>query len=231
MKECVRVQCLHHRRLFRECLLSILESRQFVVRAADHSTWDFRKQLYEWRPDVILIDLNLPERLTVEIAQHVKTYLEGVKVVVLVPPQPTDPYDKQKILDCIEAGANGYLCEQSSLDELTQAIDSVLAGATFCSPRIVDSMFAELAQFAREARGRRRVESTTLTQRELEVLSWVAEGLSNKQIAKRLSLSLYTIKNHIHRILEKLQVHDRFAAAKRAVDNEWLLPTNAYDVA
>jgi DNA-binding NarL/FixJ family response regulator len=62
-------------------------------------------------------------------------------------------------------------------------------------------------------------------------LSWVAEGLSNKQIAKRLSLSLYTIKNHIHRILEKLQVHDRFAAAKRAVDNEWLLPTNAYDVA
>ena len=231
MSKSVRLQCLHHHRLFRECLLAFLGSREFVVRGVDHSNWDFRKQLYEWRPHVMLVDLNLPDRLAVEITRHVRTYLEGVKIILLISSQHTNAYDKQKILECIEVGANGYLWEQSSLDELTMAIDNVLSGDTYCSPQIVDSMFAELALFARAARGRKRVEATTLTQRELEVLSWIAEGLSNKQIAKRLSLSLYTVKNHVHRILDKLQVRDRSAAVKHAVDNEWLTPANVYDVA
>ena len=231
MSQSVRLQCLHHHRLFRECLRSGLESHQFIVREVDHSKSDFRKQLYDWPADVILVDLDLPERLAVEITRHARTYLRDAKVVLLIPSQHASAYDKQKIFECIDVGANGYLWEQSSLDELTAAISHVLQGATYCSPQIVDSMFAELALFHREARTRRRVHSMTLTQRELEVLGWIAEGLSNKQVAKRLSLSLYTVKNHVHRILEKLQVDDRFAAVKRAVDNEWLLPPSVCDVA
>ena len=125
------------------------------------------------------------------------------------------------VLECVEAGAHGFVLEESSLEDLRNAIDLVVAGQRFYSQSIVESMFDQLALFSRESRWRSRLKNVALTQRELEVLRWIAEGLSNKQVARKLSVSLYTVKNHVHNILEKLQVSDRFEAVEQAIDNRW----------
>ena len=83
-------------------------------------------------------------------------------------------------------------------------------------------MFAELVAFARQSRWQRHIKATILSPRELEILGWIADGSSNKEIAQRLCLSLYTVKNHVHNILEKMQVSDRREAVRFAVAQGWL---------
>lgn len=122
-------------------------------------------------------------------------------------------------VDWAEAGAVGYLLRNEPLSDLFAVMDSTARGETRCSPRVTAMLVRRVAMLAGES----RMQATTvhLTAREHEVLRLVDEGLSNKQIARRLSIELRTVKNHVHRVLEKLQVHRRDdAVAKfRATDH------------
>jgi len=117
---------------------------------------------------------------------------------------------------CVASGASGCLLEDASLDELKLSIDRLVSGEHVCSPQLVSAMFRQLVELSRDSIVAERAGEVNLTPRERQILQLMAERMSNQAIADSLSLSLYTVKNHVHNILEKLQVDDRFDAIEHA---------------
>ena len=127
-------------------------------------------------------------------------------------------------LALLREGARGYLFRDQSLTELRDAILEVAAGATVCTPRVAHLLFSRLAELGRERRRGERLEVLELTSREIEILRLIADGLKNQEIAKRLYLSVHTVKNHVHNILERLGVKSRWSAVTHAREKGWLQP-------
>ena len=218
MERAIHVKILHRNRLFRECLVSVLaDDQRFDIRAVDHSDTCGLELLERDGADVVLIDLNLPDQAAVELTQRLRRNIERTKLLLLAYAS-----SQSCLIECIAAGAHGCILETSSLSELEDAIEKVLSGETFCSQEIVQTMFDRLAQTADTSSWRRPAESIGLTPRELEVVGLISERLSNKEIARKLSLSIYTVKNHVHNIVEKLQVEDRHEAVEHAQRQRWL---------
>jgi DNA-binding NarL/FixJ family response regulator len=167
-------------------------------------------------PDVVLISLDAPAKLALELTKQVARDLPRVKVLIL------GLLEEEEILECVEAGAHGYVLKQESLEDLGRAIEGAMRGETLCSPRIAHTLFSRLAQLAQHPPGGEDGEPLALTARQLEILRLIAQGLSNKQIANRLMLSLHTVKNHVHSILECLNVPDRAQAVEYAYQKRWL---------
>jgi DNA-binding NarL/FixJ family response regulator len=225
MTRAVRLGIIHRNRLFRECLASVLsEDDRFQVTDLDHRDPDYLKGIEEQGLGMVLIDLNLPEQLAVGLTQQIRQCAARVKVILLAQTQALLSHGAAEdlLVECLAAGAHGCVLEQSSLQELQTAIQKVIAGERFYSPEIIPSMCYRLAESVRASSWRERVKSLELTPRELQVVSLIADGLSNKQIARRLSLSLYTVKNHVHNVVEKLQVESRFKAVEYARQRGWL---------
>lgn len=126
------------------------------------------------------------------------------------------PDSDEEILSCIEVeGAAGYVVMDASLDDLLKNIRAVMRGETLCSPRIAGLAFGRMSALARENEARTNLNHDTgLTRRELEIVRLIDEGLSNKEIANRLHIEVSTVKNHVHNILDKLHLQDRYSAAK-----------------
>jgi DNA-binding NarL/FixJ family response regulator len=159
------------------------------------------------RPDIILVDTRMPG--SVDVMYALAAAAPDVKLVALGVPEVQD-----EVIALAEAGASGYVTLDGSVDDLADVIEALSRGETLCSPEVAATLFDRVATLARESRlepigGR-------LTTRELEVLRLIEEGLSNKEIASALSIELPTVKNHVHAILEKLNVQRRTEAAARA---------------
>lgn len=152
------------------------------------------------RPDVVLVDSTSADMLG--MVRMLAASAPTAKVVALALPEQSP-----EVLACAEAGAAGYVTEQASLAELVLTIQAVSRGEMQCPPEITGSLLRRVAVLAADRRA--FLPGSTLTARELEVLSLLDEGLSNKQIARRLCIELATVKNHVHHILEKLQVGRR----------------------
>jgi len=160
----------------------------------------------EVEPDVVLVDLGLAESIKLLRA------VEGAPVVVLAVSG-----HEAEILACAEAGVSGFVTRDSSFDELAAAVRRAAAGELLCSPRIAAALLSRVAALAADARApMASVTDTPLTARELEIVELLEQGLSNKEIAVRLSIEVATVKNHVHNILEKLHVTRRGEAAARA---------------
>jgi len=124
-----------------------------------------------------------------------------------------------QVVDFIEAGAQGYALKGSSPDGLVEVIRAVHQGRTLCSPRVVASVLARIVALAGMRPERLELPSVEpLTLREREILALMAAGLGNKEVGHRLRITVQTVKNHVHRILEKLQVHRRREAVRLAYD-------------
>lgn len=124
------------------------------------------------------------------------------------------PDKEEDILACIEQeGAAGYLLMNASLDDLLMSIDAVMKGEALCSPRIASLAFDRVSTLARQVDNVHSVNENRLTRRETEIVKLIDDGLSNKEIAVRLNIEVSTVKNHVHNILDKLQLRDRHSAA------------------
>ena len=117
---------------------------------------------------------------------------------------------EREILGCVDAGVAGYVSRDASMDDLIAAIDSVIRGDLPVPPRIAATLFRQLGTIRK---GEREAPSQTLTGRERQILLLIDEGLSNKEIAGRLSIEVATVKNHVHSLLTKMQVTTRGQAA------------------
>jgi two-component system, NarL family, nitrate/nitrite response regulator NarL len=164
------------------------------------------QKLRTQRPDIALVDVAGPT--DIDTVRLIHTELPDIHVVALAVPEVED-----LIIGCAEAGIAGYVTRDASLVDLRAALDSVSRGETLCSPRIAASLLRRLSDLAaqREPLGR----APHLTARELQIVELIDEGLSNKEIASRLCIGLATVKNHVHNILDKLQVRRRGEAAAR----------------
>jgi two-component system, NarL family, nitrate/nitrite response regulator NarL len=163
--------------------------------------------LEEAGPEVVLVDIPTPAG-----ANAVRTLVAAapeIKVVALGVPE-----DERNVIAFAEAGASGYVAREGSMDDLVAVVESVARGECLLPPDIAAKVFRRVATLAREPRLEPIQER--LTARELDVLRLIEQGLSNKEIAKALSIELPTVKNHVHSILEKLNVRRRTAAAARA---------------
>jgi DNA-binding NarL/FixJ family response regulator len=158
----------------------------------------------ELRPDVLLLDMAMPSSL--DAVRNISRAAPDVKIVAFAVADA-----ESEVLTCIEAGAVGYVPRHASGEELVAAVVSVGRGETLCSPRLAASVFRRLASLSRGTGP--AISEVHLTQREREIGILIDQGLSNKEIARRLCIELATVKNHVHNILEKLQVARRWQAA------------------
>jgi two-component system, NarL family, nitrate/nitrite response regulator NarL len=200
----VRVVIAAQTRVYREGLAEILaQDDQLDVVGASADAMGCVEQATRLGPDIVLLDMSMPE--SIHAARSICSSVAGANVVALAVPEVIE-----EIVACAEAGVAGYVTREASGDELVHAVNSVARGDTILSPRLA----AELLRHAVSATSSRNNESARrLTVRELEIIELIDEGLSNKQIATRLCIELTTVKNHVHHILEKLQVNRRAEAA------------------
>jgi two-component system, NarL family, nitrate/nitrite response regulator NarL len=195
-------------RLYREGLATVLEQSgriEVLGTAADGAA--AVEAVWNLRPDMALLDMSIPSR-----AASVQAILEtapSVKVVGLAVPDA-----EKEVVACAEAGVSGLVTRDCTVDELVAAIESAARDELVCSPRMAGALLRRVAALSASTR---RSESAvqTLTLREREIADLVACGLSNKEIAGELSIQATTVKNHVHRILEKMDAHRRAEIAAR----------------
>jgi DNA-binding NarL/FixJ family response regulator len=166
-------------------------------------------------PDVILMDVRMPKRSGIEACLAIKEVAPTARIIML-----TVSDEEADLYDAVKNGASGYLLKDSSIDEVAQAVRVVADGQSLISPSMAIKLLDEFKQMSRS--DRQQVPTPRLTDRELEVLKLVAQGLNNREIAKRLFISENTVKNHVRNILEKLQLHSRMEAVMYAVREKLL---------
>jgi DNA-binding NarL/FixJ family response regulator len=192
-------------RLYREGLAAMLNREPgLVVVATATDAQAAVRTARETRPDVALVDLGMADGTAV--LRRLADGAPDTAVVAL-----TVPETERVVIDCAEAGVAGYVTRAGSLNDVVAAVTSAARGEAHCSPRMARMLLRRLRTLDREPAVTGA--DTFLTTRELEIVDLIDEGLSNKEIAQRLTIEVPTVKNHVHHILEKLQVQRRSQAA------------------
>ena len=211
----IRIFIADDNRLLREGLASMLaDIEDITVVGMASSGSQALNQITQLQPEIALIDIGMTDKDGLDVTQALHKDLPSVKVIILGMPDLTD-----EIMACIESGAAGYVLKEASFDYLVESIRSVQRGESFCSPRMAASLFSRIAELAGE---RIPENSVKLTPREVEVINKIADGLSNKEIAEQLYIEEQTVKNHVHNILDKLQLHNRLEAVQYAREKKLL---------
>jgi len=164
----------------------------------------------ETHVDVVLISAKLPDQGALKLTRAILNISPSTRVLAL---GLSD--DKDDVLKYIEAGAAGYILKDSSMRDLIDSVRSIQRGEAQISPRVAGALLQRLSNLSRvfSTVEDSMAEEVRLTPREIEVLQCIDEGLTNQEIAARLLLEVGTVKNHVHNILEKLDVSNREAAA------------------
>lgn len=207
----IRAAIVHRDGLYRDSLGRCLtqdDSMSIVYSSPrfDELNWTVAEE----QPDLLLVEFGLCRCHRSVDPVTLRPPVRMVKTIVLGVPDTED-----EILACIEReGAAGYLLMDASLDDLLMNIRAVINGETLCSPKIAGLAFNRMSALARQVEIVRTEHGKGLTRRETEIVRLIDEGLSNKEIATRLNIGVSTVKNHVHNILDKLQLHNRHSAVK-----------------
>lgn len=205
--------------LLRDSLVKALDSQTELFYLASAAPEDTLRRLRMERWDVLLVDFSHSD---CELVSLVRTVCSepGAAHVLLLGVDESSP----ELMRCIEAGARGALTFDETLEGLESAILELCRGKVVYPPEVTSSMFTRLAELSLERQKRKKLEALHLTSREMEVLQQMANRLSNKAIAAHLGLSIHTVKNHVHNILEKLQARNRGQAVAIADQRGWFEP-------
>ncbi len=210
----IRLLLVDDQALFREGLRILLEQRnhlEIVAEAADGEQALAAARVH--RPDIVLMDLRMPRLNGVEATRRLIAEMPHIRVIVL-----TTFEDDEEVYAALSAGAVGYLLKASPSDRVVEAIELTAAGQSFIEPSVTAKLLHHFSRLASQETRRAAPQPLTepLSSRELDVLSHLATGHSNKEIASRLGIAEGTVKNHMSNVLGKLGVLDRTQAALRA---------------
>ncbi len=212
--EVVRVLLVDDQPLFRTAIASLVNAQDdFTVVGEAENGLIAVERAHELAPDLIVMDVEMPVMDGVEATRLLTEQMPGIRIVML-----TVSDSEEHLFDAVRNGASGYLLKDLRPDQLYDMLRSVMRGDTPISPGVAGLLLSEVRSGNLTA-----VEAPTATQgppitaRELEILQLVAEGLSNKQIGRRLSITEGTVKNHVHNALEKLHLDNRIQAASYIV--------------
>jgi DNA-binding NarL/FixJ family response regulator len=205
----IRVLLADDHRFFRDGVRALLQSvADFEVVGEAVNGEEAVAKAGDLRPDVILMDLQMPGLNGVEATRRILQAQPQTGVIVVTMFEDTD-----SVLAAMRAGARGYILKDADEEELMRSIRAVASGEALFGPAVAQRLLKYIADVTPRASPATFPE---LTDREREVLTLIAEGLSNQDIASRMGLSLKTARNHVSNILAKLQVADRREAIARA---------------
>ncbi len=166
-------------------------------------------------PDLIILDISMPNLRGIEVVDEAKNLCPDVKILMI-----TMHKSEQYFLCAMSAGADGYLLKEDSDTELLSAIDEVMHGDIYISPQLSEEFSDDMIRSYRE---KGVFPCETLTNREIEVLKLVAEGLTSKEIAELLSISIRTVEHHRANLLKKLNLKNTADLIKHAIQNGFII--------
>jgi two-component system response regulator DegU len=215
----IRLLLIEDNRLLREGITSLIKNRDYIRLTATLGTNEYIIQrIRSFRPDVLLLDLGLRSQNSLRLVKAVKADYPATKVIVmdLIPMQ-------SDILEFVRAGVSGFILKDATINDFLKTIRSVAQGAKVLPSILTGSLFSQIIEHAVSgARGAssKLMESIRMTKRERQVIDLISDGMTNKEIAQKLHLSPYTVKSHVHNILEKLALHTRVQIANYAHTSE-----------
>lgn len=210
----IRILLVDDQALFRRALAMLIgEQPDFEILGQAENGLQAVEMAHALNPDLVVMDVEMPVMTGVEATRRIREELPGMKVVILSVSEADE-----HVFDAIKFGAHGYLLKDLRPEQLYDLIRAVMRNETALSPAIAGRLLREF----REHSDRRPVATPEssgpeLTSREIQILQLVADGLSNKEIGTRLSITEGTVKNHVHNALEKLQLENRIQAAAYVV--------------
>ncbi|AUG78671.1 LuxR family transcriptional regulator [Kitasatospora sp. MMS16-BH015] len=175
----------------------------------------------ELAPDVVLMDIRMPELGGIEATRRITGAADSPVRVLILTTFDLDEY----VYEALRAGASGFLLKDASADELAHAVRVVAAGEALLAPSVTRRLITEFSRTSPTPRAPLKSRLGDLTERETEVLSLIAQGLSNAEIAGTLLVAEQTVKTHVSRILPKLGLRDRTQAAVFAYESGLIRPT------
>ena len=218
MSDPTRVLVADDHSLFRDGIISLLEAAGFDVVGQVGDGQAAVEATLRLRPDLVLLDIAMPHMSGLEALRLIKQALPETQVVML-----TVSEDEVDLVEATRSGAHGYLLKSLNADEFLDMLDGLQRGEAAITRQTTARLLKGLA----ESPPRQAQRAQSLTPREIELLRLVAQGMSNKAIAQRLSVSENTVKYHLRNILHKLDVQNRTEAVTHAIRAGLLAPDSA----
>ncbi|HLS23562.1 MAG TPA: response regulator transcription factor [Pseudogracilibacillus sp.] len=221
----IKIALIDDHKLFREGvkrILSFESSFEVVAEAGDGK--DVERLVEEHKPDVVLMDINMPEINGIEATKQLLENHPGTKVIIL-----SIHDDETYVSHALQSGAQGYLLKEIDTESLLEAIRVVYDGGSYLHPKVTHNLVQEYRKLVQNQHSKSSVHEIEyrkplhlLTRRECQVLQLLSEGQSNRMIAETLVISEKTVKNHVSNILQKMEVNDRTQAVVMAIKNGWV---------
>ena len=214
----IRLLLIEDNRLVRDGIHKILKPhKDIAIIAASGDGKNTLVKIKQLKPNVLLLDLGLRSQNSLHIVEIVKKDCPQAKIIIMdLAPVQAD------ILQYVKAGANGFILKDASLNDLLITIRTVAKGSTVLPPLLVDSLFSQIVENAvREGKSQLK-EAVRMSKREREVIQFLGEGMSNREIGQKIRISTYTVKSHIHNIMEKLALHTRLEIANYSYTDQTL---------
>lgn len=212
----IRLLLIEDNRLLREGLAAMLKKQKDmnVVETVGNGE-NILAIMRKYKPEVILLDLGLRNRSSLNLVKLVKKNFSASKIIMmdLIPVQ-ADVYE------FVKAGVSGFILKDATVNDFLKTIRSVAKGLQILPPNLTGSLFSQIVEHAISGSNPSAlIDSVRMTKRERQVIELVSEGHTNKEIAQKLHLSTYTVKSHVHNILEKLALSTRVQIAKYLHDS------------
>lgn len=221
-----KIVIIDDHQLFREGVKRILDFEPtFEVVAEGDDGSEAVALVEQYKPDVIIMDINMPNRNGVEATAELIEEYPDSKVIIL-----SIHDDENYVTHALKTGATGYLLKEMDADALVEAVKVVADGGSYLHPRVTHNLVKEYRRLSADEGGTDKYISQVeirrplhlLTRRECEVLQLLADGKSNRGIGEALFISEKTVKNHVSNILQKMNVNDRTQAVVVAIKNGWV---------
>jgi DNA-binding NarL/FixJ family response regulator len=212
----IRLLLVEDNRLLREGLTVMLKKQQdmHVVETVGDGE-NIISIMHKHKPEVVLLDLGLISRSSLNLVKLIKKNFSATKVIMmdLIPLQAD-------VFEFVQAGVSGFILKDATVNDFLKTIRSVAKGLQILPTNLTGSLFSQIVENAiNESKPSILIDSVRMTKRERQVIELISEGYTNKEIAQKLHLSTYTIKSHVHNILEKLALNTRVQIAKYLHDS------------
>jgi two-component system nitrate/nitrite response regulator NarL len=211
----IRLLLIEDNRILRDGMTEMLKSHNDIeVIAASGNSESTILKIHKLKPNVILLDLGLRSQNSLRVVEIVRKEFPDAKIIVMdLVPVHAD------ILQFIKAGACGFILKDATLDEFLNTIRSVASGEKILPDHMTESLFSQIIDYALNNGKMDLKEAVKMTEREKEVMVSIGDALTNKEIGQKLKISTFTVKSHVHNIMEKLALHSRLEVANFSISN------------
>ena len=206
----IRILLIEDNRLLREGIAAVLngQSDLEVIAVAEDGDAVSKLKSTKRPPDVVLLDLGLEKENSLRLMTTLREELPTAKIIAM------DMFpEQQDIVEFVKAGGSGFIVKNASSNDYIRTIKAVAAGSKVLPPTLINSLFTQIIASALKNGNGIPNNSIQLTSREREIVALISEGMSNKEMAERLHIATFTVKSHIHNILEKLALNTRLQIA------------------